>query len=473
MACKIIMSQEAISINVLPVEIYRQILLYFRPSEDSEHNPIHDIGPLMLVCKKWADIILHTALFWTTIHFTFGSSWITLLFSKEEFLPSFIERGQAFFRRTGDALLSVHMRINMKSNSLLDHLLQFIGKYGKIHQWKRLKITDTRFIREPYWPKYKSILSQVVQLGGFYNLESLYTDAICHQVLLRWIDSTSPRLNSLSIRRGSLLDIKNAFPDSMNRISALNMKDIDWDDGFELSPTIADLKATYLPPRSINTKYIKHLSVSLENVEGFIDPDAYPNLETLTLGSSFMFDRERVIVLSSVKHLNIACNIYLSENLQLPSLVTLQVRNDRYHEQEPFIEGNHLASEPWWPNFKPRILIIDVPLKPIVESKIIMDRHPQLEELRIQFWADFPDGVCLCSLFANRAHNVDRATQEFQLIGLLAPRLQRLSVRFGYPQRNSDLQQKCAKNILLERAGVPMELVQLTWEDGNELVIRL
>jgi hypothetical protein len=349
------MPRKIASISRLPFEIHRHFLLYFRPSEDCDHNPIRDLGPLMLVCKNWADIILHTPSFWTTIYITFGSS--EPLDESESSLQKFIEHSQALFMRAGGALLNIHMDLWPHYEIIMDRLLNFLGKYGKINQWKRLEIKGSR---SGVWyerQRCKSNLSQLTKLGGFHNLEWLSTDNVYYTILLRWIDVTSPQLNTLSIDSlepfSGIQDIRRIFPNIINHISFLNLRGISFDEDnvedFQLSPTITNLALDKLPPHSINPMYITHLSI---HGAGYpredLDQDVYPNLETLDVESALWYEPFNT-TLPSVKHLDIGHSVINIEGLCLPSLATLRVREPQnciYHKLNPFISAKELIHLP-------------------------------------------------------------------------------------------------------------------------------
>ncbi|PVF91443.1 hypothetical protein CPB86DRAFT_336851, partial [Serendipita vermifera] len=438
------------TIKSLPFETHRNILLYLRPSDDLKRNPIRDLGRLMLVCKTWADIILRTPLFWRAIHFTFKWVWPARSFTKES-LKEFVDYGQKFFRRAGDELLSIRMKVPLESHGSLNHLLQFLGRYAKVSQWRRLHLVDEECHKRQC--AVKSDLSRLIELGGFPKLEWLSTDTVLHEPLLQWIDCTSVRLHTLSIEGSPypFEDIRRILPNTLNRVSTLVLLYIDFDsleEDFELSPNVTTLKIDSIPC-DLNTVQLKHLSIQHGDL-GFADQleDMYPNLETLSVQDHLEYDSN--ILLPSVKHLDICIGASGIQFLQLPSLVTLQIRRSPGLDLE--VWPDYLVSLPWWSVFTPKILFLDISLRPIAEYKQLMNQHPQLEELQIQFAEDFPTGQCLCNVFANHTHNGEAIPGNSQS----TPLLQRLTVDFLYPQRNSDLQRKCAQNIIQERASTSM-----------------
>ncbi|PVF91445.1 hypothetical protein CPB86DRAFT_792048 [Serendipita vermifera] len=441
------------SINSLPFDIRRKILLYLGPSQDVDCRPLPSLLPLMLVCKDWADIIQNTPLFWTSVYLSFGDP---RKYDKDrvDWPQEFAYHARIPFDRCGEALLSVHLTIYSTDEKKLDHLLRFLVRHGKTSQWRQLEIKMS-------WPatmdreSNTSRLSQINHLSrGFGSLEKLSINWVVHGSLLRWIDATSPRLHTLYVHFSTLKDLRAALPNTLNRISTLRMNSVDINENnigdFTFSPSITTLRVKDLPLHRLNLTHIKHLTLHQANPKGHneLNQVMYPNLEALIIEDSLKSHPN--VVLTSVKHLEVPCSAGNFQALNLPSLATLRVQRSA-RQSGRFVSGQHLASLPWWTKFTPQVLLLDVPFETINDCKLILRDHPQLTGLRIQFGWGRLYGKCLCHIFAHRAHNGDVIDQVSSSTHFFAPFLRHLTVTLECQQINSGIKRECALNILQER----------------------
>ncbi|PVF91444.1 hypothetical protein CPB86DRAFT_336888 [Serendipita vermifera] len=296
------------SINSLPFEIRRKILLYLGPSQDADCRPLPNLLPLMLVCKDWADIIQNTPLFWTSVYLAFGDP-RKCDNDRVDWPQEFAYYGRILFDRGGNSLLSVHLTVCSADETKLDYLLRFLVCHGKTNQWRQLELTMMRpatIDRESN----TSRLSQINHLSrGFDNLEKISVNYVVQDSLLRWIDDTSPRLHTLDVNFSTLKDLGVVLPNTLNHISTLRMNDVDIHENnigdFTFSPSITTLRVKDLPLHRLNLTHIKHLTVrgAVHRGHNELNQAIYPNLETLIIEDSLTSHPN--VVLTSVKHLEV------------------------------------------------------------------------------------------------------------------------------------------------------------------------
>lgn len=277
------------AIDTLPVEILRQVLLYFCPINYEEtRDSVRD--QLAMVSWKWRSIIHKTPLFWTFV--TAFPSFPFQSHPRSSYFDWWLQRLRLQLERSGILPLEVLWNIDSLQDDELTRLVNCLMEYAPLHRWKTLHIEA-----------YLEQLSVPIT-GEFGALETLHITRNGPACLLRLVDSTAIKLRKFTFFG---LDDNACNPQShpnlFGRIYHLVYFQ-HWPFRTGFPPNITHLEVHWikdLPPGPLPSLLYLEIRKGLRTL---FDSTKFPNLRHLRL-DNMQLSEDSPIVLPNLRHLSI------------------------------------------------------------------------------------------------------------------------------------------------------------------------